>query len=394
MRSFGTLVRFPPGVDHRIFLRDYWQQKPLLMRAALPAAAFSLTPDELAGLACEDELESRLIIEHAAASWEVRHGPFSETDFAALPEACWTLLVQDVDKYLPDVAKLIAAFDFVPGWRIDDIMISYATDQGGVGPHTDAYDVFLMQASGRRRWRLSHRQYDDQDLLPDVEQRILSRFETDEEWILEPGDILYLPPGVAHWGTAEGECMTYSLGFRSPSQQDLAADWFQHLVSLAGTQRLQDPGDLRADSLARLTDGVRDNAAQLLADLPSTQSAEFARWLGRYLTEPKPQFHIVPPHEQWTADDLGDWMAQDGSLHRHPFARISWTVLADGSLVLFCQGEDITLPASVGDAVSLIAEKCRFDNADLTPFRHSAPVADLLLMLINAGILEPDETSR
>ena len=293
-----TTLQFPAGIDRDGFLRDYWQRRPLLLRAALPPDSFPVSPEELAGLACETEFESRLIVEHPPASRELRHGPFDEGDFAALPETRWTLLVQDVDKYLPQVARLLDSFDFVPGWRMDDIMISYATDQGGVGPHTDAYDVFLMQALGRRRWRLSHRHYTDADLIPGLEQRILAHFETDEEWVLEPGDILYLPPGVAHWGIAEGDCMTYSLGFRSPSQQEIAADWFQYLVALTGETRLTDPRDLRVDSPAELTRGVQLHAAQLLADLPGTGSQAFRLWLGGYLTESKPQFQILPPDDQ------------------------------------------------------------------------------------------------
>ena len=208
MNGSGDRLRLPQGLDGETFLRDYWQKQPLLMPAALPTQSFTLTPDELAGLACEPQFESRLILEDEEGLWEVRQGPFAEADFAALPESHWTLLVQDVDKYVSDTVSLIEAFDVVPDWRIDDVMISYATDRGGVGPHSDAYDVFLMQASGRRRWRISDRHYAESDLLPGIDQRILARFHTAQEWVLEPGDVLYLPPGVAHWGTAEGPCMT------------------------------------------------------------------------------------------------------------------------------------------------------------------------------------------
>jgi len=224
-------LSLPPDIDPDTFLRNYWQKRPLLMRAAVPLDCFTLAGDELAGLACEPEFESRMIIERSDGNWQIRHGPFDEADFSDLPESNWTLLVQDVDKFLPEVARLIDGFDFVPAWRIDDIMISYASERGSVGPHTDDYDVFLMQAQGQRRWRISEKDYSDSALLPGLEQRILAHFETEQEWVLEPGDVLYLPPGVAHWGIAEGECMTYSLGFRTPNQQDLAADWFQHLVS-------------------------------------------------------------------------------------------------------------------------------------------------------------------
>jgi len=385
-------LNFPPGIDREIFLREYWQKRPLLMRAAVPVDSFRLTPDELAGLACEPEFESRLIIEHGSQDWEVRHGPLSDTDFAALPDSHWTLLVQDVDKYLPDVARLIDGFDFVPSWRIDDIMVSYATDQGGVGPHTDAYDVFLMQAAGRRRWRLSYRQYGDQDLLPELEQRILSNFDTDEDWVLEPGDILYLPPGVAHWGTAKDECMTYSLGFRAPNQHELASDWFQHLVALAGEQRLQDPDDLYMDSLTELTEGARNEAAKLLDSLPSTQTVDFQLWLGRYLTEPKPQFQILPPDDTWDATDLQNWIALGGALVRHPFARVAWASLNDGRVALFSQGESLLQPDSARELFKHLAERRRLDATDLTTLLATSPVAAAtLLSLRNEGLLESYE---
>jgi 50S ribosomal protein L16 3-hydroxylase len=384
-------LSFPAGIDAEIFLHEYWQKRPLLMRAALPADSFELTAEELAGLACEPEFESRLIIEHGDGSRELRHGPFADPDFAGLPQTHWTLLVQDVDKFLPEVAKLIDRFDFVPGWRIDDIMVSFATDQGGVGPHTDAYDVFLMQAAGRRRWRISERQYTDADLLPDLEQRILSRFDTDQEWVLEPGDVLYLPPGVAHWGTAEGDCMTYSLGFRAPSQQELASDWFQHLVSISDQGRLTDPTDLRSDSLAELTSGVRDQAARLLKSLPTTASDDFQRWLGRYLTDPKPQFHIVPPEQTWSIVDLTDWLAtRAGALSRHPFARLAWTQASEHRVIFFYQGESLYQPQDLLETIRLIAENRRIECSRIAELLGTTPAAaELLLQLINEGILEP-----
>jgi 50S ribosomal protein L16 3-hydroxylase len=384
-------LRLPPDIDAETFLRDYWQRRPLLMRAALPPSDFALTPDELAGLSCEPEFESRLIIERAPAVWELRHGPFTESDFAALPETQWTLLVQDVDKFLPEVAALLDRFDFVPGWRVDDIMISYASDKGGVGPHTDAYDVFLMQGMGRRRWRLSYRPYTEQDLIPGLEQRILTHFEADEEWTLEPGDILYLPPGIAHWGIAEGDCMTYSLGFRAPSQREIAADWFQHLVALSGDTRLNDPSDLHIASLAELTGGIAHNAAQLLAELPSPASQEFRLWLGEYLTEPKPQFQILPPDEPWDEQGLRDWVAGRRGLARHPFARIAWMRLPDDEVALFCQGQRRLLPVSQRETVRLVAELRTLAASvlhDLTA--ADAGAAELLVALLNDGLLEPE----
>ena len=383
------MLALPDGVSRERFLLEYWQQRPLLMRQALPPGSLPLEADELAGLACEEAFESRLIIEHGPQDWEVRHGPFSAADFATLPDAQWTLLVQDVDKYLPAVAHLLEAFDFVPTWRIDDIMVSYASDRGGVGPHSDAYDVFLMQGPGRRRWRLSFHDHDDNDLIPGLEQRILSHFETDQEWVMEAGDVLYLPPGIAHWGIAEGPCMTYSLGFRAPSQQELAADWFQHLVSLTSLERLGDPRDLASDRLAELTAGLHRNAAALMAALPGPESEEFRIWLGCYLTEPKPQFQILPTDDSWDSQRLENWLAQGSDLVRHPFARLAWSQLDEKRIAIFYQGEERLLPERARPLVRLISERRRLPAAELAGLMRTVPDDQgLILDLLNDGILE------
>jgi len=166
-------------------------------------------------MACEEGIESRLIIGTADNShWSVEHGPLNEERFGSLPDQYWTILVQDVDKYLPKAAALVDQFRFLPSWRIDDLMISYAEDQGSVGPHTDSYDVFLIQLQGKRLWKISDKIYTDDDLIADSEIRVLDNFEQSEEWLLKPGDILYLPPHIAHWGIAQGPCMTGSVGFQ------------------------------------------------------------------------------------------------------------------------------------------------------------------------------------
>jgi 50S ribosomal protein L16 3-hydroxylase len=386
-------IRFPNGITPQTFMRDFWQQKPLLLRDAMPAGLFPLTGDELAGLACEEELESRLIIGQGS-DWTVRHGPFSPEDFARLPESHWTLLVQDVDKYVPDVTRLLDAFDFVPQWRIDDIMISFASDGGGVGPHVDAYDVFLMQGYGNRRWRISERAYADTDLLSGMELRILGRFDTDHDWILEPGDILYLPPGVAHWGTADGDCMTYSLGFRSPNQQELAGDWFQHLVSLTDERhRLGDPPFENLHMLGQLGNDRIAAAADLFRRLPSSGSDDFATWLGCHLTEPKPQFQLLPIQTGWEGADLDAWLESGRGFVRHPWARLCWRPLCDGRLALFVNGEQLTLAAACRALVDLLCSKRRPDAADIhAVLPEDSPQKAALLELINLGVIEPEGT--
>ena len=199
-----------------VFLAEYWQKKPLLIRNAFPSMSVPIEADELAGLACEAFVESRLIIQDAVSDkWELTHGPFTEKTFQSLPEKHWTLLVQAVDHWVPAAAEFLTQFHFIPSWRIDDLMISYSADGGGVGPHYDNYDVFLVQAQGRRQWEVGGSYDAEAPRRPDTPVMILSDWEPQQQWILESGDMLYVPPRVGHNGIAVGnDCMTCSVGFR------------------------------------------------------------------------------------------------------------------------------------------------------------------------------------
>ncbi|HPQ96555.1 MAG TPA: cupin domain-containing protein, partial [Thiolinea sp.] len=212
------------------FLRDYWQQQPLLVRQAFPGFELPLSADELAGLACDTDT-ARLVLERGGRHpWELRSGPIAEDAFAGLPETHWTLLVNDCEKMVPELQAIVQPFRFIPDWRIDDLMISYAAPGGSVGPHVDAYDVFLLQAQGRRRWQISSQPCTPDNFIPDLDLRVMQAFSPEQEWVLEPGDLLYLPPGVPHYGVAMGECMTCSIGFRAPSQAELLERLLGHLV--------------------------------------------------------------------------------------------------------------------------------------------------------------------
>lgn len=215
------------SVDH--FLSEYWQKKPLFIKGALPDFKSPITPDELAGLAVEPDVESRVVLENGPEQWELRHGPFEDDTFHALPRERWTLLVQGVDTWVPEVAALVDHFRFIPNWRIDDVMISYAADKGGVGPHYDTYDVFLLQGLGRRRWEIGDMCDDATPRLEHPSLRILREFTARDGWDCEPGDLLYLPPRLAHLGVALGnDCMTYSVGFRAPGVADMIRRFRRH----------------------------------------------------------------------------------------------------------------------------------------------------------------------
>ena len=276
------------------FLAEYWQKKPLLIRNAITNFIGLLDANDLAGLSCEDDVQAR-IIEHVKGKWQVTDGPFDEDVFSTLPEKDWTLLVQSVNHHLPEAASLLARFNFIPHARLDDLMISYAPDGGGVGPHFDSYDVFLLQGSGKRLWRVSEQQ--DLNLVESAPLKILKNFVTEQEYVLEAGDMLYLPPQVAHWGIAIGDCMTYSIGFRAPKAQELGSEFLsfiQEKINLPGLY--QDP-DLTLQSHASdISTNMVSQVNNILKNI-TWDDAVIGEFLGVYLSEPKPDVIFEPPRK-------------------------------------------------------------------------------------------------
>ena len=279
------------GLSPKTFMQRHWQKKPLVIRQAIPGFAPLLDRAELLDLAAQEEVESRLVVQASdkgASGWRFKHGPFARKALPPFKQTGWTLLVQGVDLHDERLHTLINQFRFVPDARLDDLMISYATDSGGVGPHFDSYDVFLLQAHGRRRWRIGRQK--DLSLQPDMPLKILANFEPEEEFVLEPGDMLYLPPKYAHDGIAEGECMTYSIGFRSPERAELAQEILQRLAEQAidelapGVYR--DPKQDAVAQSAAMPVALVDFAKTALEDALKDPKA-VARAVGEYLSEPK-----------------------------------------------------------------------------------------------------------
>jgi 50S ribosomal protein L16 3-hydroxylase len=270
------------------FLRDYWQKKPLLIRNAFPDFKSPITQDELAGLACETET-SRIVLEKGGKyPWEVRHGAFDDEDFANLPETHWTLLVNDTDQFLPELKAVMEPFRFIPDWRIDDLMISFAVEGGSVGPHVDEYDVFLIQAQGQRRWQITTQPALPDNFLPDLELRIMKDFQPEQEWVVNPGDMLYLPPNVPHYGVALNECMTYSVGFRSPSQADMLEKLMEDLLEEPRLkQRFSDPERQLQTNPGELSTADMDRLVDFVVNALPQDEQSLQRWLGKYLTIPK-----------------------------------------------------------------------------------------------------------
>ena len=286
----------PLGMPPTRFLRDYWQKRPLLVRGAFAGRHDWLTPNDLAGLACEATALARLVRHDVRRDrWQVRHGPFRAADFARLPKTHWTLLVQDVDKWDADVAALLDAFAFLPSWRIDDVMVSYAVDGGGVGPHLDQYDVFLVQGLGRRRWRIGADAAVPKEFRADVELKLLREFAPTHEWLLEPGDVLYLPPGVPHEGVAVGACLTYSVGMRAPSQAELLLDLAEFLAEPLGEEARYGDPDLRPARHAGEIDAAA--LARVRRALPlgiQVDDATLSRWFGAFITRYRSALDAAP----------------------------------------------------------------------------------------------------
>lgn len=266
------------------FLAEYWQKKPLLIRNAIPNFEPPIDGDDLAGLSLEAEVESRLVI---GDDWALEHGPFEESRFASLPEQNWSLLVQGVDLWVPEVADLLSLFDFLPSWRVDDIMVSYAEDGGNVGPHFDYYDVFLIQGEGQRHWQIGQL-CSEADLHTDsTALKILKNLEVSDEWTLNPGDMLYLPPKIAHHGVAIGQCTTFSVGFRAPAATEMLDDLATELLSRDITpNHLQDP-PLNAAMANEPISGAYIQQVKELLQQTLDDEQMLGEWFAQFMTEPK-----------------------------------------------------------------------------------------------------------
>jgi 50S ribosomal protein L16 3-hydroxylase len=289
--NIQTPLQLLGGISPETFMRVYWEKKPLLIRAAIPGFKPLLDRAELIDLAAQDDVESRLVVQAKAdkhGQWRLKHGPFGRKDLPAFKQPGWTVLLQGVDLHDERVHQLMNQFRFVPDARLDDLMISYATDTGGVGPHFDSYDVFLLQAHGRRHWRIGRQK--DLSLVPDMPVKILANFVPEQEFVLEPGDMLYLPPDWAHDGIAEGECMTYSIGFRSPVKGEIARELLQCMAEQAaddvGSAIYRDPKQPAVSASGEIPAGLVQFAQEALAAALKDPLA-LQRSLGEIMTEPK-----------------------------------------------------------------------------------------------------------
>jgi 50S ribosomal protein L16 3-hydroxylase len=375
-------ARHPLGMPPARFLEQYWQKHPLLIRQAFPGFHPPMDEGDLGGLSCEDMALSRIVVrDDESDTWELHQGPFVEDEFAQLPDDHWTLLVQDVDKWDADVARLLDPFRFLPSWRIDDVMVSYAEDGGGVGPHTDQYDVFLLQGKGRRRWSIDVRPDAPQDFRDDVELKLLRHFDPTHTWVLEPGDMLYLPPGIPHDGVAEGAGMTFSVGMRAPSEAELLLDLSEHIAEgLPETRRYTDP-DLRpAPTPGEIDEAALNRLGNKLGPLGDMLSRDgLAEWFGRFITRYRSAQFAAPPARRMTRKQLLNALAAGATFVRHPWTRFAW-VRRRGGATLFAAGEAYRC------TMSMARWLCSDRIQHLTKPPDEA-AQDVLLALINDGHL-------
>ena len=366
------------------FLADYWQKRPLLIRGAMPNFSDLLTPDELAGLAMQDGVSARLVLERGGRRpWQLEHGPFSEERLTALPKSHWSLLVSNVEQWLESGALILDQFSFVPHWRADDLMVSFAPTGGSVGPHVDSYDVFLLQGMGSRRWQIAEQ--GDRTLVSGVDLKILKKFQPEAEWVLEPGDMLYLPPGVAHYGVASADCMTYSIGFRAPAQRDLLEDFYnlpKNLMDLVTTDQMygdpdlalqSNPGEITQSALVRVEDILR---------APLAHNDLLGRWFGAHVTR-LPGASKEPSRRRMPAESkLNDLLKSDRKVWRSDRSRFAFFAPAGATIYFYVDGDELAVPQALKPLLeALCASRCNAGRALAATLPRGKSREQALLML-------------
>lgn len=380
------------GMSVARFLREHWQKKPLLVRGAFPRFRDPISPDELAGLSCEDGVESRIVREEPSADekkrgarpWEVTWGPHEESRFESLPDHGWTLLVQEVNRWVPGAALLLDRFSFVPNVRVDDVMVSFAAPGGSVGPHVDSYDVFLVQGQGERRWRYHTKPTKDTRLVPDLDLRVLASFRAEADEVLGPGDMLYLPPGFAHYGVAVTPCLTYSIGFRAPSAGETWASFAAAACARPEAARLLEdppfsasahPGAIPPALLARVREMVRSI---------DTSDDAIDRWFASFATRLKPGHAIEPPRRAPDEAAILKRLARGDTVARSEEGRWAFLPGVRGALRLYVGGEEIEVAAPAAELARTLSAGRRHDGRVLRKMAAKSSAARALLVRLFA----------
>ncbi|MFT4826427.1 MAG: 50S ribosomal protein L16 3-hydroxylase [Halioglobus sp.] len=374
------MLQWRLNLDRENFLANYWQRTPLLIPKAIPQFESLIDANELAGLALEEDVESR-IVEFHNDNWQLHQGPFTEKSFDR--DKPWTLLVQAVDHYVEEVAQLLKLVDFIPHWRIDDIMISYAVDGGSVGPHYDNYDVFLLQALGQREWRLGQRCDEHTALKAGTDLRIVEDFQCESQQLLGPGDILYVPPGVAHWGISKGEGITYSIGFRAPRITDLLSRGVDARLETISTEDFYRDPDLTAVNRPGEI-SIEDSRRAKNQFLAALSQQEDTRWFGELVTEPKYQLDPISSSQTPDVEDL----RQAGTcLGLSPDSKLAWQQSGE-NVVVFANGESTVYSDTVLPMIIVLCSEWLLDHAAVKDAMDNPESAALIINLLELGCLE------
>ena len=371
------------------FLAEYWQKKPLLIRQAFKNFNSPISGDELAGLACEEEVNSRIVIEKGGEHpWQAIHGPMDESIFSKMPETHWTLVVNDLEKYLPELAWITDRFRFIPEWHLDDLMSSWAAPEGTVGPHVDLYDVFILQGEGSRRWQISTQPVAEDNVIPGIALRLQKEFNAEFEWLLEEGDMMYLPAGVSHSGISVGESLSYSIGYRATSHTDLVTDFIAHIMDdLPINNSYKIPYHQLQKHPNEISTAAIDEVRRIFKQYLDPQHPGLARWFGCYVSDVKVDFlnECEEPMDSF-ADLLIFIQQSETPLIRHPASRFAFT--ADRSLqtdrrILFVDGSDYMVSKQLAYAL------CDEREVDLIDIAENCIEAEQLLLLdfYNSGKL-------
>ena len=376
-------------ISHKEFLSKYWQKKPVLLRGALKPFPELITPDEVAGLSCDPRVESRLILEKGGKTpWELRRGPFKPALFKKLPKSHWTILVNGVDRFVPEIQGLLDQFSFIPFWRIDDVMISVAYDKGNVGAHVDNYDVFLVQGAGKREWLIEDKPNYNDEFVPGLPIRLLKKFKPTHRWVLEPGDILYLPPRFPHHGIAQGDrCMTISVGFRAPSIHEIVNGVANNVLSHTDEGlrysdpdlKPQAPGEISHASISKIKQLLRE---QILSD------ERIEDWLGRYVSETYPDVKLSRSRKPLSAADVRDKIRCAHRVVRTEGARFAF--IANRSLkgiTFFADSERFELQGKAAQLGQALANSVSVSAEVVERYLGDAKACTLLVQLLQRGLV-------
>ena len=365
------------------FLKDYWQKQPVVIRQAFAGFHSPLSAAELAGLACEEDVDSRILIEKGGAHpWQVIYGPMDDMIFEELPESHWTLLVNDVEKHVPELAWIVDSFRFIPEWRIDDLMISYAPEGGSVGPHLDQYDAFILQAQGHRRWQIHSREVAADNQIAGTDLRIQRDFVAEQEWLLGPGDMIYIPPGVSHYGVATDDCLSFSIGFRAATHAEMLES-FAACISegLPAGLTYRDPPLEVQRHPNEITTATLEAVRATLDKYLDPDYPALPQWFGRFISDTRADIRVESDEH---FDDLPGLVSAHTVLFRNPASRFAfWRETQDA--LLFVDGDAYRVTPAFAEALCSQREI----NAEILTAAMTADEAGLLLDFYNSGRLIP-----